>query len=85
MSAAAQGDGRVAVAVEDGGPGIEPDDLPRIWDRFYQGRSAGDSVAPGAGIGLALVKELAEAMGGSVSVTSTAGQGSRFTVLVPAA
>ena len=85
VSAAAQGDGRVAVAVEDGGPGIEPDDLPRIWDRFYQGRSAGDSVAPGAGIGLALVKELAEAMGGSVSVTSTAGQGSRFTVLVPAA
>jgi signal transduction histidine kinase len=65
----------VVIEVRDTGPGIAPDDLPHIWERFYRGQNS-----DGAGLGLAIVKELIEAMGGSVSVESTVGQGSRFTV-----
>ena len=70
----------VVLEVRDTGEGIAPADLPHIWERFYR---VGDHA--GAGLGLALVKELAEAMGGSVAVESTVGQGSRFTVRLPLA
>jgi signal transduction histidine kinase len=68
----------VRVEVRDTGEGIPPEDLPRVFERFYRGRN-GDG--PGrAGLGLALTKELVEAMAGSVEVASTPGEGSRFTV-----
>jgi signal transduction histidine kinase len=73
----------VAVDVHDTGEGIDPEDLPQIWERFYRGESSRDRDRGGAGLGLALVKEMTEAMGGSVSVESEAGQGSRFTVQLP--
>jgi signal transduction histidine kinase len=69
----------VRIQVRDTGQGIAPEDLPHIWERFYRGLSS-RAEAGGAGLGLALVKELAEAMGGSVAVESTVGQGSCFTV-----
>lgn len=69
---------QVTLTVADTGVGIAPDELPRIWDRFYRGDSSRARVTGGAGLGLALVRELVTAMGGSVSVESTPGQGSRF-------
>jgi signal transduction histidine kinase len=67
--------------VRDTGEGIAPEDLPHVFERFYRGRN-GDG-RPGAGLGLALTKELAEAMGGSVDAASAPGAGSCFTVRLP--
>jgi signal transduction histidine kinase len=75
----------VAIEVHDTGEGIDPEDLPQIWERFYRSDSSRASDRGGAGLGLALVKEMTEAMGGSVSVESEVGQGSRFTVQFPKA
>jgi len=66
----------------DTGQGIPPDELPRVWERFYRGASARQD-GPGAGLGLTLAKELVEAMGGTVGVESVVGQGSCFTVRLP--
>ncbi|HLH21806.1 MAG TPA: HAMP domain-containing sensor histidine kinase [Chloroflexota bacterium] len=71
----------VRLEVRDTGEGIAPEDLPHIFERFYRGRN-GDG-RPGAGLGLALTKELAEAMGGSVEAASAPGAGSCFTVRLP--
>jgi signal transduction histidine kinase len=67
----------VRLEVHDTGEGIDPADLPHIWERFYRGKNA---TSESAGLGLALVKEMTEAMGGSVDVESTPGQGSCFSV-----
>lgn len=75
----------VLLDVHDTGEGIAPEDLPQIWARFYRSESSRTRDRGGAGLGLALVKEMTEAMGGSVSVESKVGQGSRFTVRLPAA
>ncbi|MBN1979219.1 MAG: HAMP domain-containing protein [Anaerolineae bacterium] len=80
---AAAEDGAVRVEVRDTGEGIPAEELPRIWERFYRGENARTDDVRGAGLGLALVKELAEAMGGSVGVESTVGEGSRFVVRLP--
>ena len=71
--------------VKDTGEGIAPEDLPHIWDRFYRTRKSREQDSSGTGLGLALVKELAEAMGGAVDVESTPGEGSCFTVRLPLA
>jgi two-component system sensor histidine kinase MprB len=73
-------DGEVIVA--DRGPGIAEEDLPRIFDRFY--RSAGARSKPGAGLGLAIVREAAEAHGGRATAESGA-DGARFRLTLPAA
>jgi signal transduction histidine kinase len=73
----------VLLRVRDTGSGIAPEDLPRIWERFYRGESAHMTGSGGSGLGLALVKELTEAMGGAVSAESTPGEGSTFTVRLP--
>ena len=70
----------VCIQVQDTGEGILPEDLPHIWERFYRGQT---QAGGGTGLGLALVKELTEAMGGTVTVESTPGEGSRFEVLLP--
>lgn len=77
-----QGD-RAAVTVEDTGEGIPPDRLPHIFERFYRTDEARDRDSGGAGLGLAIVRELVEAMGGDVSAESTLGVGSRFTFRLP--
>ena len=81
---AAPADGVVIVEVKDTGEGIPPADLSRIWERFYRGSHTRE-LDSGAGLGLALVKELTEAMGGAVTVQSTPGEGSVFSVRLPAA
>ena len=75
---------RVRIEVRDTGAGIPFDELPRVFERFYRG-TASDDGRGGAGLGLALVKELVEMMGGTVDVTSTPGEGSCFTVRLPRA
>ncbi len=66
--------------VIDDGPGIPPEDLPFIFERFYRGRG---SKSEGAGLGLAIVRSIARAHGGSISVESEPGKGSRFILRVP--
>ena len=75
--------GGVVMRVKDTGEGIAPDDLPHVFERFYRGRNA--SEGSGSGLGLALVKELSEAMGGTVAVESAPGAGTIFTVRLAAA
>jgi signal transduction histidine kinase len=75
----------VRIEVRDTGQGIPPEDLPYVWERFYRGESARAEDSHGAGLGLALVKELTEAMGGRVEVESVVGEGSCFTVRLPRA
>jgi two-component system phosphate regulon sensor histidine kinase PhoR len=70
------------IKVSDTGIGIGSEELPRIFERFYKADHSRASV--GSGLGLALVKHAVEAQGGSVSVESTPGVGSTFTVTVPA-
>lgn len=78
--AAARHDGAVRLSVSDTGEGIPPEDLPHIWDRFYQSSDPARRSTAGAGLGLALVKELSEAMGATVGVESVMGEGSTFWV-----
>ena len=78
-------DGWVTVSVEDTGEGIPPERIPHLFDRFYRGDEARDRASGGAGLGLAIVRELVEAMGGDVSVASTVGQGSCFSFRLPVA
>lgn len=73
--------GQAQVHIQDTGRGIAPDDLPHLFTRFYRG-SLTDSV-PGTGLGLAIVHEITSLHGGQVTVTSTPGKGSTFTVTLP--
>jgi two-component system phosphate regulon sensor histidine kinase PhoR len=77
----------VEVRVSDRGPGIDPDEQGRIFERFVRGRRAGETRARGSGIGLALVKHIAESHGGRVEVQSPVtpdGRGSTFVIAIPA-
>lgn len=80
VSAAAEGDA-VCVRVADAGPGIAPEHLPHVFDRFWQVRSARRT----AGLGLAIARTLVEAHGGRVGVESTPGVGSVFWITLPVA
>ena len=71
--------GRVMISVADNGCGISSDELPYIFDRFYQAKNAGR----GTGIGLAIVKAFTELHQGEVSATSIEGKGSTFTIHIP--
>jgi len=69
--------------VQDQGIGIDADELPRVFDRFYRGRRGDRHDVHGTGLGLALVKAAAEGHGGVVEVASAPGQGSRFCLRLP--
>jgi two-component system phosphate regulon sensor histidine kinase PhoR len=72
--------GHLALIVEDSGVGIPAEELPRIFERFYRTDASRSRSTGGFGLGLAIVHDLVTAMGGSISVESTVGQGSRFCV-----
>jgi signal transduction histidine kinase len=79
----AGGGGWVEVRVRDTGVGIEPDELPRVFDRFYRGDAA-RARPGGTGLGLAIARLLVEQHGGTIGVRSEPGEGSEFTVRLPA-
>jgi two-component system OmpR family sensor kinase len=73
----------VAIRIHDTGPGVDPEALPHVFERFYRGDEARDR--PGIGLGLSIAKALVEAQNGTVAVESEAGRGSVFTVTLPQA
>lgn len=74
--------GMFTVSVQDHGTGIAPDALPHVWERFYQADAA-RTEGSHAGLGLSMVKWIAEAHGGSVAAESTEGVGSTFSIMIP--
>ena len=74
---------QLSIQVEDNGSGIHADDLPYVFERFYQSQQKSESLQGGTGIGLALSKELAELMKGNLSVKSEWQQGSTFELTIP--
>jgi len=76
--------GQVVLDVADTGSGIAADDLPHVFDRFWRAEKSRNRRTGGSGLGLAIVRKLVEAHGGSVAVESTEGQGSVFTLRLPA-
>src|SRR6478752_2318245 len=73
------------VEVSDNGPGIAANDLPHLFERFYRVDASRARRSGGSGLGLAIVQAIAEAHGGSVGVTSVAGEGATFTIVLPIA
>ena len=84
LSVLHQGD-FLLLKVADTGSGIAPEDLPYLFDRFYQAHNLEKARAGGTGIGLALTKELVELLGGKISLESELGKGTTFTVRLPIA
>ena len=78
-------DGAAVIAVEDDGPGIPAEHLPRIFERFYRVDKARSRAVGGTGLGLSIVRHLAESIGAAVTVSSEPGRGSRFVVTIPSA
>lgn len=74
----------VSVSVADSGPGIPPEDLPYIFERFYRVDKSRSRATGGSGLGLTIAKRLVEAHGGQLTVESTPGKGSIFTISLPA-
>jgi signal transduction histidine kinase len=74
------GTGGVRISVEDKGMGIEAADLPHIFEPFYRGKAAQAAQIRGTGLGLNLAREIAQRMGGSLTVASQVGRGSTFTL-----
>jgi len=75
----------IEVSVSDTGLGIDPEDLPHIFERFYRAEKSRSRATGGAGIGLAVVREVARAHGGEVTAESVPGRGSTFRLRLPAA
>lgn len=75
----------VLLSVADDGPGIPPDEIPRLFERFFRGRVSDSPGAPGVGLGLAICRAVVEARGGRITVQSGSGAGSVFTVHLPLA
>jgi two-component system phosphate regulon sensor histidine kinase PhoR len=80
---ASREDGRVRLVVTDTGPGIAPEHLPRVFERFYRVDAGRSRELGGTGLGLSIVKHMVEAMRGKVAVESAVGRGSTFTVSLP--
>lgn len=78
-------EGRVRIVISDTGIGIPQEDLKRIFDRFYRVDKARSRPGGGTGLGLPIVKQVIERMGGTVGVESQLGRGSRFTILLESA
>jgi signal transduction histidine kinase len=78
-------DGCHRVVVKDTGPGIPPEERTRIFEPFEHIEPTRHKHTPGVGLGLALVREMASALGGRIDLESEPGRGSEFTVFLPSA
>jgi signal transduction histidine kinase len=76
-------DGHVLLQIQDSGSGINPEDIPHIFDRFYRGEGARPGESGETGLGLAIAKSLIELNGGKIGVESTLGHGTTFTIAFP--
>jgi signal transduction histidine kinase len=76
-------DDYVRIEVRDSGAGIAPDQLPHIFEKFYQADNQGSAASPGTGLGLAIAKEIVEAHRGQIHCDSVVGKGTTFTLLLP--
>jgi len=81
---AVQRESNIIICVSDEGPGINPNDVPFIFDRFYRGSDA-SRLTKGAGLGLFLAKSIVEAHGGRIWIDSKIGQGTRICFCLPIA
>ncbi len=81
IEVAAEGNGTVELTVRNSGPAIPEHEQSRLFERFYRGSQAGH--VPGSGMGLAIVKQVAQAHGGAVRVASAPEGGTAFTLTVP--
>jgi PAS domain S-box-containing protein len=75
--------GRVRIEISDDGIGIAPESMPHLFQRFYRAQAAVERGIGGSGLGLALVKEAVEKIGGEISVCSQVNKGSTFSVMLP--
>lgn len=82
---AASADGAVRITVRDTGAGIPADQLPHVFEKFYQADNQRAAAAKGTGLGLAIAKEIVEAHNGAISCESIVGKGTTFTLLLPSA
>lgn len=73
-------EGRLRIEVSDQGPGIPPDDLPHVFERFYRGEGAAE---PGNGLGLSIASTILRAHGGRIEAESEPGRGTRVSILLP--
>jgi signal transduction histidine kinase len=76
-------DGHVRIEVRDSGAGVPPEQLPHIFEKFYQADNQDTASAVGTGLGLAIAKEIAEAHRGEIRCDSVVGEGTTFTLLLP--
>ena len=84
VAAAPAADGGARIEVADSGVGIEPAEMPRIFERFYRGSRANEARGSGSGLGLAIVRSIVDMHHGTVEVVSRLGAGTTFTVSLPA-
>lgn len=75
--------GKISTAISDTGIGISEEDLPKIFEPFYQTESSGGRSTLGTGLGLAITRQFVERLGGTIQVSSYLGIGSIFTVVLP--
>lgn len=85
VSAVSRVDGGLEIRVNDSGPGIAPEHLPRLAERFYRVDGSRSRETGGTGLGLSIVKHVAQRHGGELRITSELGRGSCFTLVLPAA
>jgi signal transduction histidine kinase len=83
VAASSTAEGTVTFTVTDHGPGIQPSEVERIFERFHQTEAAQTRKSEGFGLGLYITRQLVEAMGGWIDVTSSVGTGSTFSVTIP--
>jgi signal transduction histidine kinase len=83
VSATREADDGVRIAVADTGVGIDPAELPHIFERFYRGSQANEARGTGSGLGLSIVKSIVDMHHGTIEVESRVGRGSRFVITLP--
>ena len=81
--AVTSGPAEAIITVADAGPGVSPEDVPRLFQRFYRGKASRAADVPGVGLGLAISRALVERQGGRISVGASVGKGATFTVHLP--